>query len=961
MAGTLGTIAGQIIVSGKQAIAEYAAVRAANATTVEALTGSSAAFATVGKAALVGGGAIAAVFGLAVDEAAKFEKKIDYFGAVTGASQADMQAVADKALAMSKTTVFSADQMADAFIEFGKAGVATKDILGGVADATAALAQAADINIADAATTIVSTMSTFGISAQDSIHIANELAGAANASIVDISDLATSMKYAGGVAAAAGVPFDSVVTALSLLGKAGLKGSTAGTTLRQVMTSLTAPTNAATKELQSLGIITKENGNLFIDQSGKLKPLDEIFQILKDHTNGLTQAQTLAATKIIFNSRALAGANILLQDGAAGFAEMNKEIEGVSAADVASKRLDNLAGDVTKLKNAIQTALIQAGTPFQEVLRTIVQHVTDLIRAFGDLSPSTQKLIFEIIAGIGAFLLIAGTISLFISVILRVILVAKQIRAAFILVRGAILAIRDGFILLGLVMEANPFILLITAIVALVAALVFCYFHFSAFRNIVNEVFNWLKNAGLDVWHALQTAFYAIIGAAMDVWHALETAFNAVKGALADVWNGIQTYFVGPIVDAWNAIYGAFNAAYKFVSRIVQDILDWFTPNHWRIIALVLGPIGLVIDAITNHLSELRDFFTRVWNDLVVIFTTVWNTIVSVYHSIVDPMISAMTTSWNLVWGVIQDIWNLIVGFFTTQWNIITAIFTTALNAIETAVNTVWTAIQTITTTVWNFIVGFLTPPINFIRNTMAEAFNTLNNVVHTVWNAIQSIISSVWNATINPIISAWKLAVQGVEDEINTLGQIWADVWNWIKSAIETVWGYIKPIIDKILDAVHSVSDAISAVGGFFSDVGGAIGGFFGFDEGGPVPGPKGAPVPAVVHGGEYVLSTDMIEGKSKIDPRILAAVSANQLAKMATNNSLRLLAAGSSSLLGSDLNRPPVSSLRQNTISPSGVTNDKSVTVENLNNYYPAPEPASDSLPRSIRKLAYLQGGPR
>lgn len=957
MAGGLGTIAGNIIISGKQAIAEYAAVRAANASTVAALTAASAVFAKVGLLALGAAAPIAFLFGSAVNAAADFEKKIDYFGAVTNATQADMEAVAQKALDMSRTTVFSAGQMADAFVEFGKAGIDTKDILNGVAESTAALAQAADINMTDAASIIVSTMSTFNIKAEDSIRIANELAGAANASIIDISDLGTSLKYAGGVAQAAGIPFESVVDALALLGNAGLKGSTAGTTLRQVMVSLTGPTKAAKDQLAALGIITKENGNLFIDQAGKLKPLDQIFQILKEHTVGLTQAQTLAATKVIFNSRALAGANVLLQQGAAGFAEMNAEIAKTTALDVATKRLDNLSGDMTKLKNAWQTFLIQAGQPFQEMMRGIVQRIISLLQWFGALSPSTQKLILQVLFAVGAFLALTGVISLSISLALKVAATWLKFVPALKLVAQGIGILGSAFRALGVILLANPLFLLITAIVLIVAALVYAYFHFEGFRKVVDGVFKWVINAAKVFWHALVEAFDAVVNAAKATWHGLETAFNAVKDFLISVGKTWYAIFVNPIVQMVKAVINVFESIGSGIAKAVSAILDWLK-IHWRlIVVLVLGPIGVLIAAVTNHWDWVKNTTVTVFTAILNFFKAVFNAIWGVIKPIIDLIVQIHVTAFNAIWTAIQFVWNAIVSYYTFIWNLISTIFTTAVNIIQTIITTAWNAIQTATTTVWNAIVAFFTPIVNTIRNVLSAAFNGLKSVVETVWSAIKAAISATWDA-IKPILDFIKTVIDGVQTAIYDLGTVWGRTWEFIKTVISKAWDYIRPIVDAIKSAIDTVSGAVKTVTGGISGAAGAVSNFLGFATGGTVPGAKGRAQLAVVHGGEEVISNDMLSGRKPFSNRVLSALAASQAANSESLASLRNLAISQGVNSSSPLSRIPQSSIKGN---DGGFNNyDRSIKVDKIVNNYPKPEPASDSLPRTVRTLAYLSGGP-
>lgn len=893
MPGMLGSIAGNIIISGQQAIAEYAAVRAANELTVTSLRAASATFAKVGSTFLIGGAAIGAVFAAAVGSAATFEKKIDYFGAITNASKADMQAVADKALSMSKTTIYSADQMADAFVEFGKAGISTKDILGGVADATAQLAQAADINIGDASNIIVSTMATFHIKAKDAISIANELAGAANASIIDVSDLATSLKYAGGVAEAAGVPMNSVVTALALLGNAGIKGSTGGTVLRQVMVSITAPTKAANAELVKLGINTKTGASLFVDAAGKLKPLDQIFEILRTHTEGLTQAQTLAATKVIFNSRALAGANILLKDGAAGFAAMNKQIQGVSAADVASKRLDNLSGDLTRLKNSFKTALIQAGTPFQNTMRGIVQEVTKLVQWFGNLSPATQKLIFQVLGALAAFLLIVGTLSMIISIILKVISVYKDLRAAFILIKGAVLALRDGMILLNLVIEANPFVAIVTAIILVIGALVLMYFKVKWFHDFVNTAFKDIQKWAVDFWHILVNAFNSVltwieghwklivililapfilipgliylywdkiskllmigVNAVLDffkaVWGKIQDwivdpvvrAFNAVVNFFKDVWKDINSWIVDPIVNAWDAVINAFKTAYNTVTGWLSTMIA-FIKYHWHlIIAIVLGPLGLVIDAIDVHKKWIMDRFTDLYNWLVGIWTITWNFVTDKVSTAWDAVVKALTTAYNAVVGVLTTMWNWVTSTASTTWNAITSTVSTAWDAVYNFLVGIWTSVETFFAARWAIFVQNSTALWNQVSGVAVAAWNAISGFFVAIWNSIAAFFTARWNIFAANSKALWARVSADAVAIWNAITAFLKAVWNAIAGFISTQAGNIETaarnIWNRIIADVKSIfntlltpiQNAFNTVYTYLSGVKNTVQGYFG------------------------------------------------------------------------------------------------------------------------------------
>ena len=108
MSGTLGTIKGQVIIDTRAAVAAYTALRTAHAATLLVLTRSSVAFAAAGTVAGAGAVALAAGLGVAIKKAADFEKQLDFFGAVSASTQAEMAAISEKALQLGQDTIYSA-------------------------------------------------------------------------------------------------------------------------------------------------------------------------------------------------------------------------------------------------------------------------------------------------------------------------------------------------------------------------------------------------------------------------------------------------------------------------------------------------------------------------------------------------------------------------------------------------------------------------------------------------------------------------------------------------------------------------------------------------------------------------------------------------------------------------------------------------------------------------------------
>lgn len=782
MAGFLGTIAGRIRIDVKQAVASYAAVRAANASTLYALRGSSAAFIAAGKGMAVGGALMVGVFAAAVSKAAEFERKMDFFGAVTDATAEDLQKVSDKALQLGQDTIYSADQIAEAFVELGKAGVSTQLIMEGVGDAVANLGASADIPLAQAADIITAAVQTFNLEGSKAVHVADLLQGAANASIVEVEDLGVSLKYVGGVAASISIPIEEVIDAISILGKAGIKGSTAGTSLRQILVSLTGTSKKAKAQLEDLGIITEDGSNKFFDAAGKAKPLSEIFQILQDKTKGLTEAQRLAAFKIIFNNRALAAANILARGGKDAFAAMNEEIGKTTAAEVSSKRLDNLSGDIEILRGNIETLFIKGGGPFQEFLRKIVQGLTGLLQFFTNLPSGVQTAIFAFLGIGGALLLIMGTISLIVGTVLNFIAVMKTLGFAMQFLRGIMAAFTVVQWLLNAAMAANPIVLIIIAIIALVALFVLLYNKSEAFRNIIG---------------------------------AIGRFFVAVWGKVLDFFSGVPGFFT----DLWETIKNAFGAA-----------IDWIK-EHWALILVIFsGPIGWIIALVVKFKDQIIGFFSALWSKVVEIVGNLITSVVGFFQELPGKifywlgfLLGRVILIWYTIWKtIIEFALKIVTGVvqFISElpgklWNIFTLLFTTAINLWKTWMTWLFTTAQSIV----NGIISFF----QALPGRAAALFTAVKD-------RVVAIVTALW-------IRARTLASQIVQGIISFIQQLPGRVASFITSMKDRGLAIIRTMLSKAKELAGKIKDgfigAITGLPGLVSEVFqkvlGAIGSFVG------------------------------------------------------------------------------------------------------------------------------------
>ena len=329
--------------------------------------------------------AAGAAVGLAVAKFADFDAAMSGVQAATHETAGNMAALREAAVQAGKDTAFSATEAAGAIENLAKAGVSTKDILGGGLAGALSLAAAGELDVGDAAEIAATAMTQFKLSGKDIPHIADLLAAGAGKAQGEVSDMAMALKQSGLVAAQFGLSIEETTGTLAAFASAGLIGSDAGTSFKTMLLALANPSEKAAGLMEDLGIAA-------YDAQGNFVGIAPLAEQLKSKLGELASAQRDAALATIFGSDAIRAANVLYQQGAAGIADWTTKVNDTGfAAETAALKTDNLKGDLERLGGAIDTALIQSGEGANEALRTIVQSADDAVSAFSDLPGWVQK------------------------------------------------------------------------------------------------------------------------------------------------------------------------------------------------------------------------------------------------------------------------------------------------------------------------------------------------------------------------------------------------------------------------------------------------------------------------------------------------------------------------------------------------------------------------------------------
>jgi TP901 family phage tail tape measure protein len=362
------------------------------------------------KAALGVGVAVAVGMGAAVKTAANFESQMQSISAVTGITGSELDKLADLAKQAGRETAWSSLESAAAIEELAKAGLTAEQIMNGGLKGALDLASAGGLQLADAAAIASTALNAFKDDNLTVSESANILAGAANSSATDISELKFGLSAVSAVASGAGMSFKDTATALAVFAQNGLAGSDSGTSLKTMLMNLTPSTKEATELFKKLGIITADGANKFYDAEGRLKSLSEVTDVLRDALDELNPQQRGEALKEMFGSDAVRAGTILFKEGAEGVERMAEAMEKVTAADVAKVKLDSLNGAIEELLGTIESTGIELGQDFLPLLTDLAKGVTNVIRGLDSADISNFKSALAFAATTSAVALLLTTV-----------------------------------------------------------------------------------------------------------------------------------------------------------------------------------------------------------------------------------------------------------------------------------------------------------------------------------------------------------------------------------------------------------------------------------------------------------------------------------------------------------------------------------------------------------------------
>ena len=611
-----------------------------------------------------------------------FDKSMSQVAATMGKTVDEIDDLREFAKKMGSETAFSASQAADALNYMALAGYDAETSMNMLPNVLN-LAASGGMELARASDMITDTQSALGLSLDETAKLVDKMAKGASKTNTSVSQLGDAMLTVGGTAKMLAGGTTELSTALGLLADNGTKGAEGGTALRNIILSLSAPTDKAAAALEDLGVKA-------FDEKGNMRDLQSIFADFNSALSTMTEGEKTQVLNSIFNKVDLKSVNALLATSTERWNEVSAAIDNAdgAAAQMAETQLDNLAGDVTIFRSALEGIQIALSDKLTPTLRKFVKFGTD------GLSKLTKAFNEKGLAG--AMNVVGEIIS---DAALMIVDMAPDIWNA---VSSVLSSIRQGIVdnlpnILNVVMTIVQQIIedlgialpqLLKALPAFIEALSNAI-DWDNLLDIVVNVIEIVADALIDVLPILTEAVLTLVEKVVEfvlkpqtlsklvelcakVMIAVSTALLAAAPKLLVGVGKIIKVVVDNIINTdWNELgQGLMNNINKAISKAAEKLMVWW--DGWS------QEIGKYAVIAWNKVVE-------VWSAIGQWFADLWGNIVNGYQWFIDRIVDGVET----IQRFFKGLWDNIVSTFTS---IGTVVGDAIGGAIKAAINGVlWT------------------------------------------------------------------------------------------------------------------------------------------------------------------------------------------------------------------------------------------------------------------------------
>ena len=783
----------------------------------------------------------------AVEATQAFNASMSKTGALMGATQQEMTQLSNAAKEYGASTQFSATECSDAL---GYMALASWDANQSISALPGVLnmAAASGMDLAQASDLVTDYLSAFGMEASQAGEMADVLSYAQAHSNTTTEGLGEAFKNCAANAHAAGMDLQTTTALLGQLANQGLKGSEAGTALTAVMRDMTAKMKDGAIQIGNTKVQVQ-------DANGNYRDMIDILADVESATNGMGDAERAAALQSTFTSDSIKGLNLLLNAGSGSAKEFRDKLNdcGGSAEEMAKKMNDNLNGDILACQSAFQSMQLEVGQKLDPVLRKAVQTLTKLFAAISKIPAPIMTVIMillSILAVLGPLLVIVGTFFKKLQDIREKLAALRAFREAGGFVRVFQLSIQlaqgactrfvgviTGSVIPALqtlwaFMLANPIVLIIAAIVALILIFTQLWNHCEGFRNFWENLCDNMIDTASRISPALGATVKGIIQVFEGLINVVQTIFKGIKDIIMDIFSGdfdkigedfnkmISQLGVnfGEVFDgiqniARNAIDGLYDLMVAGLGKLFDPIINWGMSINGHLGDVFIDIYGifedwfkLIKDIVKDNLRIIGDLFSGDWQkaaeDVGLFFQHLGDNIGNIFNGIKTTVQDALLALGSIISQQAQKIWGNVTNWFSTKTSQLGNFFTRMFNQIGKFLESIPDRVLYMLSflagvvarglyEIWNFVTVTIPQWLAQLGVWLSELPGKFSNWLQQTYSRVSDWASQMW-------AKAQETGQQFVDKCIQFIQTLPSRIWNWLVDTYNRVTTWAGQMWEK-------------------------------------------------------------------------------------------------------------------------------------------------------------------
>ena len=354
---------------------------------------------------------------------------------------------------------------------------------------------------------------------------------------------------------------------------------------------------------------------------------------------------------------------------------------------------------------------------------------------------------------------------------------------------AATMGASGAFGIFNAVLSANPIGLIVAAVAALTAGLVWFFTQTETGQQIWSSFVDWIKQAWQGIADFFVGLWSGISEGASTLWDGVVTAWNAYIESLKAMWNAVVTFFS----DLWISIQEAASVAWTAITTAVMTIVQTF------------------IDRFMNDWNNISAGLTQIWEGIKMIFQGAWDFIKSIFLGAILIIIDLVTGNFSQLGADLSLIWEGIQNGISLVWEGIKTFFFGIVDAIVGFGKVAFENFSIGLSANWEFIKSAASAAWEWIKSTVTSLITGLVQGAQNIWDGFMNFLSSLWEGIKSTASNAWSSLASSVLSIINGLVSGAQNAWDTMSNAVSSLVSNVTGFFNQLWNIdLYSAGQAI-------------------------------------------------------------------------------------------------------------------------------------------------------